>query len=158
MLVRLLILNIGLFRETVLFQKKLLLTERFEPRQTILRQLLLRQISDKLFLSNEAKEASSSSITLKLPDKSLGKSSSSNALVKFLKEFNEQEEGRRFDSSLFSCNVCFAEKLGSQSIRFPGETINLVVIFVCGQWLKTKKLLELLFFLFNFWFNSSKNN
>jgi len=42
-------------------------------------------------------------------------------LVKHLKEFNEEEEGRRFDASVFPCNVCFAEKLGSQSIRFPGN-------------------------------------
>jgi hypothetical protein len=43
------------------------------------------------------------------------------SLVKFLKEFNEKEEGRLFDASVFPCNVCFAEKLGSNSIRFPGE-------------------------------------
>ena len=80
------------------------------------------QFSDQVLLPNET------NVTLEPPSKSLGKTSSSNALVKFLKEFNEQEEGRRFDSSLFSCNVCFAEKLGSQSIRFPGERNDQSVI------------------------------
>ena len=43
------------------------------------------------------------------------------SLVKYLKEFNSDEEIRNFDLSVFPCNVCFAEKMGSQSIRFPGQ-------------------------------------
>ena len=49
-------------------------------------------------------------------------------IVKLLKEFNDEEEGRRFDASVFPCNVCFAEKMGSQSIRFPGKFGELFLI------------------------------
>jgi len=41
-------------------------------------------------------------------------------LVKLLKDFNSEQEDRNFDVSVFPCNVCFAEKMGSQSIRFQG--------------------------------------
>ena len=43
------------------------------------------------------------------------------SLVKYLKQFNSDEEIRNFDLAVFPCNVCFAEKMGSQSIRFPGQ-------------------------------------
>ena len=48
-------------------------------------------------------------------------------LVKVLKDFNSEQEIRNFDVSLFPCNVCFTERMGSQSIRFPGKHFFLAI-------------------------------
>ncbi len=42
-------------------------------------------------------------------------------LVRYLKDFDAQEEERVFNQGVYDCKVCFSEKLGSDCIRFHGK-------------------------------------
>ena len=39
-------------------------------------------------------------------------------IVKWLKNFNENQEIEAFNSQVFECIICFAEKLGKNCLRF----------------------------------------
>ena len=82
----------------------------------------INEICASVLKSDKIDEAASNSQITKSNskcDKNLSEINCVMNIFKYLQEFNELEEEKQFNTKVYLCLVCFAEKLGSICMKFP---------------------------------------